>query len=337
MSNSLISILMAVYNGERYLREALDSLLAQTYANWQLLCVDDGSTDSSRCILKEYSERDSRIVVIESAENQGAGNARNLGLEKAEGEIIMMLDCDDWLSADALQLLRDAFAADAEMDTVLLTLRYVELDGEMLDFRNEIKDGISWLSGREACLLAINWRIHGVYAARRRLYDSYPYDCISKVYSDDNTTRLHYLHSRKVGFCNGVYYYRQHPLSSTARKDKVQWDILTALDSLRQSLAGEGLDENALHLVDLQKWRNVMGGYMYYYARRRYLDEEERAELRAILDRHYFSTPTKGLPLSLKFRFGYAPIKWCPPLYRLQMRIFTRLRLLLGMDKHRYD
>ena len=122
---------MAVYNGERYLREALDSMLVQTYANWQLLCVDDGSTDSSRCILKEYSERDSRIVVIESAENQGAGNARNLGLEKAEGEIIMMLDCDDWLSADALQLLRDAFAADAEMDTVLLTLRYVELDGEM--------------------------------------------------------------------------------------------------------------------------------------------------------------------------------------------------------------
>ena len=63
MNNPLISILMAVYNGERYLREALDSLLAQTYANWQLLCVDDGSTDSSRCILKEYSERDSRTGI----------------------------------------------------------------------------------------------------------------------------------------------------------------------------------------------------------------------------------------------------------------------------------
>ena len=81
----LVSVVLPVYNGERYLREALDSVLAQTYRNWELILVDDGSFDQTPEIAREYEERDSRIRVI-SQENQKLPRALNKGFSLATGE-----------------------------------------------------------------------------------------------------------------------------------------------------------------------------------------------------------------------------------------------------------
>lgn len=98
-----ISVIMPVYNCEQFLEESINSVLNQTLQEWELLCVDDGSTDNSLEILKEYQQRDKRIKVY-AQENQGAGVARNLALEYAQGEYVAFLDADDYYyDAEALE------------------------------------------------------------------------------------------------------------------------------------------------------------------------------------------------------------------------------------------
>ena len=88
------SIIIPVYNVAPYLRECLDSVLAQTFTDWECLCVDDGSADESGSILDEYAQRDSRFLVFPK-KNGGVSAARNLALDNAKGEWICFLDGDD--------------------------------------------------------------------------------------------------------------------------------------------------------------------------------------------------------------------------------------------------
>lgn len=89
-----VSIVMPVYNAERFLEETLESLLRQNLPNIEIICVDDGSTDGSLEILRKYSAKDSRMIIL-TQENQGAGAARNVGLNIARGEYLLFLDADD--------------------------------------------------------------------------------------------------------------------------------------------------------------------------------------------------------------------------------------------------
>lgn len=100
------SIIIPVYNVEKYLRECLDSLSTQTFQNWEAVCVNDGSTDGSGLILEEYTARDPRFTIVTKA-NGGLSSARNAGLDAAKGDYILFLDSDDWLEESALQLLAD--------------------------------------------------------------------------------------------------------------------------------------------------------------------------------------------------------------------------------------
>lgn len=91
-----VSIIVPVYNVERYLRQCLDSLVNQTYQNIEIICVDDGSTDASSEILTEYALKNSKVRVIRQ-ENSGLSVARNVGFSFATGEYVMYVDSDDWI------------------------------------------------------------------------------------------------------------------------------------------------------------------------------------------------------------------------------------------------
>lgn len=99
MRKPLISIIVPVYNVEKYLSKCLDSLVNQTYENIEIVCVDDGSIDSSGEICDEYAKKDARIKVIHK-ENGGLSDARNVGLETINGEYVMFIDSDDWIDKD---------------------------------------------------------------------------------------------------------------------------------------------------------------------------------------------------------------------------------------------
>lgn len=98
-----VSIIMPCYNASAYLSEAIESVLSQSYKDWELLIIDDGSTDTSREIAKEYVGIDKRIHLIEQP-NSGACRARNNGIEHAKGEYIKFLDADDILDKDCLKI-----------------------------------------------------------------------------------------------------------------------------------------------------------------------------------------------------------------------------------------
>ena len=95
----LISIIVPVYNVEKYLDRCIKSILQQTFKNFELILVDDGSTDSSSIICDEYSKKDSRVIVIHK-KNEGAGIARNIGLDVAKGQFIGFVDSDDCIHKD---------------------------------------------------------------------------------------------------------------------------------------------------------------------------------------------------------------------------------------------
>ena len=99
-----LSVIIPVYNVENYLRECLDSITSQTVKDIEIICIDDGSTDNSPKILKEYQKKDSRIKII-TKENGGQASARNLGIKKAQGEYIAFIDSDDFIESEMLEKL----------------------------------------------------------------------------------------------------------------------------------------------------------------------------------------------------------------------------------------
>ncbi len=113
----LISIIIPVYNIENYISKCLDSVLAQTYENIEVICVNDQSPDGSRAILGDYAQKDSRIKIIDK-QNEGVSLARNAALEVASGEYIMFVDGDDWIDVDACQVSLET-AMNTNTDAVL--------------------------------------------------------------------------------------------------------------------------------------------------------------------------------------------------------------------------
>ncbi len=98
-----ISIIIPVYNVEKYLRRCLDSVLNQTFSDWQAICVNDGSPDNSAAILDEYAARDARFVVV-TKKNGGLSDARNAGMKVATGDYILYLDSDDFIHPQTMEI-----------------------------------------------------------------------------------------------------------------------------------------------------------------------------------------------------------------------------------------
>lgn len=107
----LLSVVMPVYNPDKYLAPCLDSVLNQTFRNFELIAIDDCSTDGAANMLMDYAARDSRLIVLKNKENMGAARTRNRGLNLARGKYIAFLDADDYFEkdyfADALQTLEN--------------------------------------------------------------------------------------------------------------------------------------------------------------------------------------------------------------------------------------
>ena len=99
----LVSIIIPVYNVQEYLKKCLDSVINQTYKNIEIIIVNDGSTDNSYDICKEYEEKDPRVLII-NQKNKGLSNARNTGMNKVSGDYIYFVDSDDWLRTDAVEI-----------------------------------------------------------------------------------------------------------------------------------------------------------------------------------------------------------------------------------------
>ena len=132
----MVSIVVPIYNAENYLRRCVDSILNQEYTDFELLLVNDGSTDASGDICEEYGDRDPRVIVIQK-ENTGVSDSRNRALDRARGKYLQFLDSDDWITPDATRLFVRA-AEEYGCDMVISD--FYRVVGERLSTKGDIEE-----------------------------------------------------------------------------------------------------------------------------------------------------------------------------------------------------
>lgn len=314
MKNPLISVVVPIYNVEPYLRQCVDSLLAQTYGNLQIILVNDGSPDGCPAICDEYARKDGRVQVVHKP-NGGLSNARNAGLESCKGQYVFFLDADDYLDRHCFETLVPA----AESGALAMT-------GYLLDFSDtgnivEAKQAY----GRYVAMKDYFLDFHNLFATKFNF-------SWGKLY-DTNIIRKNNLKFRKgMSLCedvvfnmeyyrhcsNGVnavrhdgYYYRQHggdTLSKAFNKKRFEWNeycYTSVRDYLKEFNAFT--EENRLHL-----YRNIAGNYHYCFHLVA-LNKQMGLGRKAQLIRDCLTTPIyrDSLTAVNKQRIDYRFMYWC--------------------------
>lgn len=230
---------MPVYNGSGYLERSIGSVMRQTFADWELIALDDGSTDNSRDVLDALAGKDCRIRVF-SKENDGLGNtARNMEImnQWAEGEYFFYMSQDDRIAPD---LFDKAFgeAVDRNLDIVVPNMLLEDADGTEHTVRGAYPPGGNYslvLTGREAFYESIDFSVNGFALIRRSLMNDKRLD--TRYYdSDEYNTRVQFLAAGRVGFCDSTFYYYQGNADAITKRFSVRWfqrlDTAVMLDRL---------------------------------------------------------------------------------------------------------
>lgn len=170
----LVSVIIPCYNYGRFLADALESILAQTYPHWECIVMDDGSTDNTGDIAKQYAQKDSRIKYIYQ-NNSGVSGARNRALEEANGEYVQLLDADDMLEASKLELQVAFFAGHPDVDLIYSSIIFFKEADRNTRSQPKLLLGKKPVSGSGESLLTHllddNIFLPGCTLAWKRLYD----------------------------------------------------------------------------------------------------------------------------------------------------------------------
>ena len=306
---SKISILVAVYNAAPWLQQCLDSLRAQTLTDIQIICVDDASTDESPDILRSNAREDSRITVLRQSENHGQAVARNRAVSVADGAFMTMVDADDWLAPDALEQAWKVVEQHPHTDAVLLDLIKVYADERYEPYWQEPGGGLfgseGVLNGREAMEKSLEWGLHGLYIVRSDIQRAYPYDDTARLYSDDNTTRIHYLHCREVRYCTGRYFYRQHAASCTGGVSPLYFESLAAQRHLHEMLQSEGIDADILRRYEGYRWLQLVDNVYWLALHHDDYTPQERQVAKEKIRAAWHSFHRTDIPHHVRRKFGY--------------------------------
>ena len=208
MSNPKISIIIPVYNVEKYLGECLDSVVNQTLKDIEIICVNDGSTDNSLSILKEYASKDNRINIIDK-ENEGQGYARKVGLDNASGEFILFCDSDDKFEPNnVFEKLIDK-AQNLNVDILLFGINFWYKD-KIESFKVNYGQDKEIFSSTDLlnCIYKTNVEIYcKLYKnAFLKKYDDWYFPKKVYMYQDAPFHRQILLRANKIGVCDECFY-----------------------------------------------------------------------------------------------------------------------------------
>lgn len=212
--NELVSVIIPVYNVEKYLCKCLDSVLAQTYTNLEIILVDDGSPDACGQICDQYAQKDSRVKVLHKA-NGGVSSARNAGLDLATGKYIYFMDSDDYIQPILCQRIVELLEQH-DVDIVTFDCWRVTERGKLLGGTETIDDG---LIVPEVALAELmrgninNYAWNKIY--RRHIFQDIRFP-EGQVWEDVAISYKLLLKARRIYCCNEkLYYYLQRPDSIT--------------------------------------------------------------------------------------------------------------------------
>ena len=233
-----VTVLMPIYNAERYLSDSINSLLSQTCNNWKLICIDDGSTDSSKQIVESYCKKDNRITLI-CQKNSGPAVARAKAIELADTEYVSILDSDDAYSPNYIELMLKR-AEETKADIIVPDVEFGYGNTTKLPnmfIQHNLSPNIIINNGIEAFSMTFPWKLHGWQMIKTKLAKKYytiTEASYSKFNSDEYITRLLYLKSTKIALCSALYKYRITPHSITRTNSLKKLDYLTTLSKLLQ-------------------------------------------------------------------------------------------------------
>mgnify|MGYP002524195620 CR=1 FL=1 len=214
----IISVIVPVYKVEPYLRQCVDSILAQTFTDFELILVDDGSPDNCGKICDTYTKQDSRVQVIHQ-ENEGLSAARNAGIDAANGAYLTFIDSDDRISEDYLKRLYHAIR-EGNSDIAICNMRSFAVEGELKSTDVCIESYPKLMTGLEACRSIYHMDGKVPIMAWGKLYRAnlfrgirYP---VGLIHEDDATTPKLLFRSNKISMIpERLYYYRTRPDSIT--------------------------------------------------------------------------------------------------------------------------
>ncbi len=230
--SGLISVIIPVYNVEEYLRECVDSVLSQTYENYEIILVDDGSTDNSGKICDEYAENN-KITVVHK-ENGGLSDARNKGLALAKGEYIYFLDSDDFIVPEAFKELISAITK-TNSDFVFFDSLSFEDEGRNYDIEQRYvrKKDYGTQKGEEILFETLNNKdYHSAVPLcfiKKKMFKNPDLEFVSGIYYEDSIfTYDLFMSAENVTHCPKAYYHRRYRKASimTAKKNKKYFDSI---------------------------------------------------------------------------------------------------------------
>lgn len=262
----MFSIVIPIYNAEKTLKMTINSVLCQTYFDWELILVDDCSTDRSFEIENKYAESDTRIRVYRLPQN--SGNAKkpcDLGVDKAQGDFCIIIGNDDTINQDYLQNMADRIK-EYDADVVLPIMVSKDLERKVETGRISKPEAVreEVIPGVEACRFTLpEWRIgcNGM-AFRKDLYqhvvEENPYNY---AFSDEFSERLILYYAKIVAFSDAEYIYWQIGSSITHKKSVNLYEILCvdkqlldfALAHYDEEVVGKAFHSMLCHLMVLQK------------------------------------------------------------------------------------
>lgn len=215
MINKLLSVIIPVYNAEKYIDKCLESILNSSYINLEIICINDASTDKSLEVLRKYGKIDKRLIIINKEENSGPQETRAKGYEIAKGEYITNIDSDDWIEKDTFE--KSIKMLEREKLDVVLYDSYFWWSEQDKRKINKIAIG-NKIGGKEAFIESLDWSIAGMGIFRKNiLLASLDVDVLYN--GDEVITRNIFLNSKKIGIGEGKYFYRMHQESLT-KSDK---------------------------------------------------------------------------------------------------------------------
>jgi len=241
MDSSLITIAVAVYNTEKYLRDCIDSVVNQTYQNLEIICVNDCSTDKSLEILEEYAAKDKRIKIITNEKNSGLGVTRNVGIDAAHGKYILFIDSDDWLNLTACEKLISK-AKENDSDVVFYSI-YVVTGNEKKRWKNFCN--VSYPLGLEDRKMLLRkiyphawsrlWKLEFMKEKRIRFSDF-------RKSQDQKPHWMVCLLAEKIAFeSEYLYYYRRYKTQVSQSVDKRLILVVDVYNDIEKYLRSENV------------------------------------------------------------------------------------------------
>ena len=288
-----VTVVMAVYNSAGYVNEAIESVKNQTYENWRMICVDDGSTDNSLEILREAARTDRRITVF-SKSNGGAASARAVAFAQLQTPFAIILDSDDVYSPDLLQILIDC-AEETGADSIATNLIIEQPDGSYMNWnkRNGLKSGDTF-NGHDAFKMSFMCaKLHGVNMWKSDLLKAYGVGenaCFSTMNADEYIQRVLYLNCNKIVVTDAEYVYRNNEKSTTKRFSFKQIGYIDTCRRYIDLCKNYSIDSETTAIVMEYYLRHLIHLQMRLFKENEYLKPAERAEMRKRLKDSYAET-----------------------------------------------